>query len=337
MPLLLAGIDEAGYGPTLGPLTVGLSMFRLNNIDPAIGTPNLWDLLSTGVCTEPGRGGKADPKGRIAIADSKRLKLSNSVSTTHPLVHLERGVLACLNAREQSPSTDDALLALLGTRWPDHACYQGEAAALPVAHNDAELGIAGSILARALAKSGVDLVALRCRLMPEAEFNSIVRETGSKAQATSTALGEHLRHAWNVLGSSENGTRLGIVCDRQGGRAAYADLLDAALPHSLITIIEETQTRSQYTVEKDGLRAGIAFLVEAEAAHLPVALASMVAKYVRELAMLRFNRWWSRRCVELKREPVRPTAGYAQDARRWLTEMGATLTRDDRASLVRIA
>lgn len=337
MPLLLAGIDEAGYGPTLGPLTVGLSMFRLNDIDPALGTPNLWDLLNTGVCKEPGRGGKPDTKGRIAIADSKRLKLSNSVSTTHPLVHLERGVLACLGAIEQSPGTDDDLLGMLGTIWPSHACYQGDSASLPVAHNNAELGIAGSILARSLAKAHIDLVTLRCRLMPEAEFNHIVRDTGSKAQATSAALGEHLRHAWTVLRSSEPDTRLGIACDRQGGRAAYADLLDAALPNSLITIIEESDTRSQYTVEKDGLRAGITFLVEAESAHLPVALASMVAKYVRELAMMRFNRSWSRRCVELKREPVRPTAGYAQDARRWLAEMGTTLTREDRASLVRIA
>jgi hypothetical protein len=341
MSLLLAGIDEAGYGPTLGPLTVGLSIFRLNDIDPAMGTPNLWDLLGTGVCKEPGRGGKSDAKGRIAIADSKRLKLANSVSTTHPLVHLERGVLACMASREgcgdEPCTTDDSLLKDLGTAWPDHACYAGGPSPLPVAHAAAELGIAGSILARSLSRSNIDLVTLRCRLMPEREFNAIVRSTGSKAQATSTALAEHLRHAWNILGTSPDGTRLGIVCDRQGGRMTYADLLDAALPNSLITIIEETEARSQYTVEKDGRRAGIAFLVEAESAHLPVALASMVAKYVRELAMARFNRSWSRRCVELKRDPVRPTAGYALDARRWLDDMNATLTREDRESLVRIA
>jgi hypothetical protein len=341
MPLLLAGIDEAGYGPTLGPLTVGLSMFRLHEADATLGTPNLWKLLDGGVCREPGRGGKADSKGRVAIADSKRLKLSNSVSTTHPLVHLERGVLACLASLPGTggamPLDDDGLLATLGARWPAHSCYGGEAMPMPLAHSQAELGIAGSILARALAKGKTEIVALNCRVMAEREFNEIVRRTGSKGEATSTALSEHLRHAWSVLESSSPGTRLGVVCDRQGGRMAYAGLLEAAIPGSAVTVVEQTETRSQYTVEANGRRAGVAFMVEAESAHLPVALASMVAKYVRELSMARFNRAWSRRCVEMKKTPVRATAGYALDARRWLDEMSGTLTREDRETLVRIA
>lgn len=340
MPLLLAGIDEAGYGPTLGPLTVGLSIFRLPTADPALGTPNLWTLLKDGVCKEPGRGGKADAKGRVAVADSKQLKLSNSVSTTHPLVHLERGVLSfagALGINQGRPTSDDALAELLGVRWPSHPAYEGEPTPLPVAHADADLGIARSILSGSLGRAGVELVDLRCRLMCEREFNSIVRSTGSKAAATSAALSEHLRHAWSLLESSSPDTRLGIVCDRQGGRMAYADLLAAAIPDSTITIVEQTETRSGYTIESNGRRAGVAFLVEAETAHLPVALASMVAKYTRELAMIRFNRYWTSRCIEIKRAPIRPTAGYAQDARRWLAEMGQTLTKADRESLVRIA
>ena len=47
-------------------------------------------------------------------------------------------------------------------------------------------------------------------------------------------------------------------------------------------------------------------------AHLPVALASMTAKYLRELAMLAFNAWWCERVPGL-----RPTAGYPGDARRF--------------------
>jgi hypothetical protein len=65
----------------------------------------------------------------------------------------------------------------------------------------------------------------------------------------------------------------------------------------------------------------VIFEVEAEARHFPVALASMTAKLVRELAMMRFNRYWSGRMAELK-----PTAGYRNDAHRWLDDarrMGA--------------
>ncbi len=335
MPLLLAGIDEAGYGPTLGPLTVACAILRVGDADPSLGTPNLWKLLDDGVCREPGRGGKPDAKGRIAIADSKQLKLSNSVSTTHPLVHLERGVLAFLAAGSGTPvpETDDDLVRVLAGAWPSHECYQGEPTSLPV--SGGQVGIAGNLLARSLARANVGLASLRCRVMEEPEFNRIIRDTGSKAEATATALCEHLRHAWSLLKNAPEDTRLGIVCDRQGGRMAYADLLARAMPESTITVIEQTDTRSQYVWEHAGRRAGITFLVEAEQAHLPVALASMTAKYVRELAMMRFNRGWARRLVELKRPPIEPTAGYAQDARRWLAEMN--LTSAERQRIVRDA
>jgi hypothetical protein len=64
----------------------------------------------------------------------------------------------------------------------------------------------------------------------------------------------------------------------------------------------------------------VIFEVEAEERHFPVALASMTAKLVRELAMLRFNRYWSGRMAELK-----PTAGYRNDAWRFLDDIAAVI------------
>ncbi len=86
---------------------------------------------------------------------------------------------------------------------------------------------------------------------------------------------------------------------------------------------------------EDAPRAGrihIQFRPEAEEAHLPVALASMTAKLVRELAMARFNRYWCGRVAELK-----PTAGYVQDARRWLEDVEGVLCDDEREAMVRLA
>jgi len=51
-----------------------------------------------------------------------------------------------------------------------------------------------------------------------------------------------------------------------------------------------------------------------------VALGSMLAKYVRELAMTAFNRLWSDRCPGL-----RPTAGYPVDAARWRRDAAAAI------------
>lgn len=60
----------------------------------------------------------------------------------------------------------------------------------------------------------------------------------------------------------------------------------------------------------------VRFLVEADSLHLPTALASMIAKYTRELLMARFNRWFTRKAPN-----VAPTAGYASDAKRFWGEI----------------
>jgi hypothetical protein len=54
---------------------------------------------------------------------------------------------------------------------------------------------------------------------------------------------------------------------------------------------------------------------------LPAALASMTAKYLRELAMGAFNAFWQTRINGLK-----PTAGYPLDARRFKHEIAAVQT-----------
>jgi hypothetical protein len=50
--------------------------------------------------------------------------------------------------------------------------------------------------------------------------------------------------------------------------------------------------------------------------HLPTALASMTAKYLRELAMRPFNAFWQRQVPGLK-----ATAGYSGDSQRFFDEI----------------
>ena len=57
------GIDEAGYGPLLGPLCVATSVFHM---EEATEPQDLWELLSSAVCRSP-----KDSKGRVApLAES---------------------------------------------------------------------------------------------------------------------------------------------------------------------------------------------------------------------------------------------------------------------------
>ena len=90
--LIYAGIDEAGYGPMLGPLCIGATVFRVRDHDPEAGAPDLWRLLRGAVCRK-----RSDRRRRIAVDDSKKLKAVESAKT-HPLQYLERGVLAFCGA-----------------------------------------------------------------------------------------------------------------------------------------------------------------------------------------------------------------------------------------------
>ncbi|MEI7658742.1 MAG: hypothetical protein WCK33_11825 [Phycisphaerae bacterium] len=342
MALLLAGIDEAGYGPTLGPLCVAMSLLRVEEHE-ANAAPDLWKVLEQGVCREPGRGGRPDAKGRIAVGDSKSLKLSNSVKSTHPLIHLERGVLCFSRLLGEMPAIDADLLDRLGARLDrdraHHPCYgTGPARALPVAQTAGELAIASSLLRSAMERRKVSLEAFKVRAISERDINSIITETRNKGETAIFGVGTHLRFLWEHHASGGESCRLGVVCDRLGGRASYGPMLERELPGSKVEIIEESPARSRYVVTAPGRRMGVAFITESEVAHLPVALASMAAKFVRELAMMRFNDHWNALYREVHGHDIAPTAGYATDARRWLDEIGEdVLGRADRTSLVRMA
>ena len=89
---------------------------------------------------------------------------------------------------------------------------------------------------------------------------------------------------------------------------------------TLVRAVEETAARSAYEVPAASLR--VEFSVGGEA-RAPVALASMTAKYLRELSMRAFNKFWTGRCPGLA-----ATAGYPVDAVRWRREAAAAVERE---------
>src|SRR5262245_31204905 len=89
----IVGVDEAGYGPNLGPFVMSSVACRTPD-DACAG--DLWQLLSAAVCrAEEERG------PRIIVDDSKAV-----YSPGRGLAELERGVLACLSELQAATLRD---------------------------------------------------------------------------------------------------------------------------------------------------------------------------------------------------------------------------------------
>ena len=74
----------------------------------------------------------------------------------------------------------------------------------------------------------------------------------------------------------------------------------------------ESDENSAYRVDGLKRKVSLVFKPRADGGSLPVALASMLAKYLREVFMRQFNRYWQQHVPDLE-----PTAGYPTDAGRF--------------------
>jgi ribonuclease HII len=305
--LVYAGIDEAGYGPMLGPLCVGASIFVLDDADPAEGAPDLWSLLRDAVCRE-----RRDRRRRIAIDDSKKLKCTTRTGRTHPLRALERGVLSMLGTIGDDLPTDDAeLWARLGTALDEQPWYDSRTP-VPLAETVDALRIDAARLGRVMHKAAVSCAALRCEVVDAGAFNRQIERLGRKSQVNFAAVMRLVEVVRRRFGDRHPR----IVVDKQGARIRYLDDLRLAYPDANLRILAEDERISRYRLSCAAWTMTISFEQGSESRHLPAALASMTAKYVRELAMLRLNRFFTTRLPELK-----PTAGYVSDGRRYVREI----------------
>jgi ribonuclease HIII len=181
----------------------------------------------------------------------------------------------------------------------------------PLEHITAAL----QLLEEGLASAKVRLLALSSTALFPQEFNELVAQTDSKGEALSLTT---LRLVERMLDLLPERGAVQVTCDKHGGRDYYAALLQHVFPDTLLSVRREGRDESVYRITHRGRQVEIYFMAKGERL-LPTALASMLAKYLRELAMKPFNEFWQRHIPGL-----RATAGYPDDSRRFHGEIAAT-------------
>jgi hypothetical protein len=309
---ILVGIDEAGYGPVLGPLVVSAAVFELPG--EQLGEP-MWDLLRQSVCKR-----KAGSAGRVIINDSKKLSSSPKSKTTKKYQVLQRSVLACLAAQGDKglpESLEDLLVSVRGyavEELKQYPWYKGAVETFQLDYDRDDVATAANALGQTMVNKAVGLLHLWSKPLLAGEFNRQVGASQNKATVLFGLVSKFIDAAQKKYGESTN--NLQIVVDKQGGRSHYRPLLQRLYPEWTMKILKETDGVSSYQLIDRDRQMKIHFVAKGDDRHLPVALASMASKLVRELFMELLNRYFQVKCPGIK-----PTAGYYQDGQRFLKDL----------------
>jgi ribonuclease HII len=317
MPWII-GIDEAGYGPNLGPLVMTSVALRVPE--------NLLEVDFWSVFKKVVRRHDDPADGRLLIDDSKLV-----YTPADGLLELETGVLAILgNLSSSSPSLPSphewgnqrlgyTLEQFIDWLSPSshhdlrqEPWYAGTSG-LPVMDPVSYLQDAANQFRAICSKREIELGPVRSIVICPPRFNQWLKHWRSKG----AVLGQGLMELMQFNRRLENDeTAIHFTIDKHGGRNYYAAMLQSAVGDGMVVAHREGRHRSVYSVL--GLKTAIRVTIQpfADREHFCVALASMTSKYLRELLMREFNQFWRAHLPDLK-----PTAGYPGDSRRFFRQI----------------
>lgn len=311
--MFFIGIDEAGYGPILGPLVIGGVMLRC----PCEPHPQyLWRELGDVIVDKPRK-----KESRLVICDSKML-------STRPdgLPLLETAGLVAARLVGLPTDTWRSLLTALDPQVGESLlkCPWDADGDLPLPHacKSEGLSVQVSAVRNATHRAGCAVQAVAATILPPTRYNDLVQRTSNKATVLWSATTWALNRLLKVAASIDPAEPVVAVLDRQGGRTDYRPALQRSFEPLELTELHRDDDSSRYRIVLPVAPAcqtiDLTFMTDADLQCCVTAWGSIIAKYTREICMVRLNDWWRARIPDLK-----PTAGYLPDGRRFAEQVSS--------------
>ena len=229
---VLIGIDEAGYGPILGPLVISSVGFSLPE-EHLKG--DLWRILQKSVFNR-----KKHLSGRLLITDSKK-----AYTRSQGLGHLERTVFSCIECLHKRPENLGQLLEILSPdllkRIDSYPWYK-QTAGQNVFAASADTAIASKVLKNDLAVNNLKLLGLESICLDVAYYNRMIALIKNKSVVLFSSTARLIQKAFDRFGHDN----LQIMIDRQGGRVHYRRELQRMFGDMELTILGESKSTSSY-------------------------------------------------------------------------------------------
>jgi hypothetical protein len=315
------GIDEAGYAPNLGPFVMTMVTATVPESRPPV---DFWQLLACKV-----RRASGPDDGRLIVDDSKavysRAKgIASLEKNLCPFVwdlhwalaeDYQRGFDGRLPFECLWKSCCDAELEQLNEEpwWSSPGLLPVSDACPQQIRRDRDDLRSACVAARG------GILGIRSIVVHPRQFNQLIAEHDSKAAVSMLCLERLLAALPSLCTTANSGC---VFVDKLGGRDRYYELVQSVFDPCPVLVRGEAEAASRYQAQARKGTWEISIEPRADSRYFVVALASMFGKYLREVLMLQFNRFWQQHVPGLA-----PTAGYPGDARRFYKDIAKARRR----------
>jgi ribonuclease HII len=262
--VILLGADENGLGPVLGPMVTTAITLEVARYDRA-------RLLATGQA--------------LGVDDSKNTAGFRKMAASEAL-----SLALCEQVFGEVPESVDRFLDLLGfhdtvalrARCPSGSAPQCWQTPLALPCFGGEIAAGRAVIEGLLAR-GIRVRRAQSAVACAGELNARLAAGVSRVE-----LDLELMELLVLDAREAAGEELTAICGMVGGIRSYPEKM-RHLGAKGVRKLPSTKGSLRYAVDSVG---EVRFEIDADARHLPVALASMLGKYVRELWMERQNRFY---------------------------------------------